>query len=248
MIDIKLSPQAGHKLYDLRDLDTSLRGYQPQQDTTDWTSEAMREILELAKLEDIDRVAVSSTGEGDVAAAGTVSQGSHPSTCLRLALCLDSGLVHTRAKEELPAQSLLRIFSPSTLNRIKTMLTHQDDVNARRTSSSGSAGPDRLLAASQTRDMFIQQRVAEWTEQDQAVSYGVQLGIVPSDLAREEGENGLPESDRREDENASTHEMSEVVDWKSVMEMAFSETGDILEGKVLDAFAFCDQVPGLYAS
>lgn len=214
----------------------------------DCTSEAMREILELAQLENMDRIAVSSAGEGTVT-TGTVSKGAaHPSTCFRLALCLDAGLVHMRAKEtHLLTQSLLRLFSPRTLNRIKAMLVDQG-AKGRRTSSAGSAGGADRLLASHTRDMFIQQRIAEWTEHDQAVSYGVQLGIVPSDLAREEGETGLPGPDRREDESIGTHELLEDVDWKHVMDMTFSETGDILEGKVLDVFAFSDQIPGIYES
>lgn len=100
--------------------------------------------------------------------------------------------------------------------------------------------------------------MAEWMRQDQAISYGVQLGLVPSDMPGEEqgrrgeGGAGADEMGQGHQERTSStavhrqddHTQADVDLEQDSMARAFSETGELLEEKMLDAFAFWDEAPG----
>lgn len=169
---------------------------------------------------------------------------SHPSVYLRLALSLDPDL---RSSSVLgPADcsaSIQRLFAPSTAIRVKAILSQRG--RPRRKSTTGSPGLNS--AGSAIHESSIQQKkMAAWMEQDQAISYGVQLGIVPPDLAREERQEAVLRSDSVEDEGVSSREGSEDVEWKGILDEAFSETGDTLESNLLNAFAACMSGSGVW--
>lgn len=96
--------------------------------------------------------------------------------------------------------------------------------------------------------------MAEWMSQDQAVSYGMQLGIVPPELpAGEDGSRpsapvAAATSSKTAYEDAqpaavgALREATTVTaDWDDTTAWAFSEAGDRAEGMLMEAFVFRDQ-------
>lgn len=104
--------------------------------------------------------------------------------------------------------------------------------------------------------------MAEWMSQDQAVSYGMQLGIVPPELpAGEDGSRpsapvaaaaaagAISGKTAYEDAQPSavgalrevTTAAAAAADWDDTTAWAFSEAGDRAEGRLLEAFVFKDQ-------
>lgn len=273
IIEAKLSPQANIKLHGLRNLVESVRP-----DSTDWFYGAIHGIIGLAQLEEpgptstitpneLSLSEVSSSSPG-----GTVSEmGLHPSIYLRLALSLDWGM----SNSELPnadqlSSCLLRMFATSSVNRIKKMLNEglmsrtnrsPSDVFAE-TSVRPVGGERDTDEQNQTNGLQGHLRDLDWSDQDQAILFGLQLGIISPDMAMEWAEDivspdsSLPTSDDGvaapqtpcEAAISGHHDLQpdtvEHAKWKEIAGQAFSDTVDIPERNVLDAFIFRDQLPG----
>lgn len=254
-------------------------------DTTDWFYGAIHGIIGLAQLEEPDPTSTITPNElttSDINNNNTMSSnqegpvselGLHPSIYLRLALSLDWGM----SNSELPnadqlSSCLLRMFATSSVNRIRTILneglTHRgvrspSDVLFASTGTTSNENdhhqqqqnsPGQYLGTS-TRDL-------DWAEQDQAILFGLQLGIISPGMAMdwaEDVEVPSPESLPTSDEGAPAHQpqtplqskqqdnnntMEHNAKWKEIAGQAFSDTVDIPERNVLDAFIFRDQLPG----
>lgn len=84
--------------------------------------------------------------------------------------------------------------------------------------------------------------MAVWMQHDQAVSLGVELGLVPPELAAEVGDaGGVVCGDGNADEEAVDEFALEETpgddgQWQETVDLAFSESGDVLEGWLLDSF------------
>lgn len=254
IIEAKLSPQANIKLHGLRNLVESVRP-----DTTDWFYGAIHGIIGLAQLEEPDPTSTITPNEltlsENSSPGGPVSElGSHPSIYLRLALSLDWGM----SNNELPnadqlSSCLLRMFATSSMNRIRTILN--GGLKAGRSPSEMFAETARS-AGEEVDDQSGQSKDSDWSEQDQAILFGLQLGIISPDMAMEWAEDVVsPESLPTEDgampqtpcEAAISGHNQDTVEhakWKEIAGQAFSDTVDIPERNVLDAFIFRDQLPG----
>lgn len=215
---------------------------------------------------------------------GPVSEiGLHPSIYLRLALSLDWGMSHN----ELPnadqlSSCLLRMFATSSVNRIKTILN--DGLKAGRspsdvwaeTAAAATTGPGPAGGGGGGGEMGWEDHPPpgvpphaedlDWSEQDQAILFGLQLGIISPDMAMEWAQDvvspeSLPTSDEGggvgggvfgvpgpptpcEAARRGAGETAEQAKWKEIAGQAFSDTVDIPERNVLDAFIFRDQLPG----
>lgn len=287
IIDAKLSPQANIKLHGLRNLVESVRP-----DSTDWFYGAIHGIIGLAQLEEPDPTStitpneltlseITSHNSNPRGGESTVSSemGLHPSIYLRLALSLDWGM----SNSELPnadqlSSCLLRMFATSSVNRIRTILN--EGLRSGRSPTDVFAEANHMTAARTVSggEEFDQQqqdecsdgqipRDLDWSEQDQAILFGLQLGIISPDMAVEWAEDVVsPESLPTFSEDGGSagsaggpqtpceaaihgrgHEQQEEqhsAKWKEIAGQAFSDTVDIPERNVLDAFIFRDQLPG----
>lgn len=223
----------------------------------------------------------NSSASGDTGAVSSeMGLHLHPSIYLRLALTLDWGM----SNSELPnadqlSSCLLRMFATSSVNRIKTMLNEgltssrtisrpsPSDVFATETTTASTrpvgAGGERTADDEQQQShmsgLHEHLRDLDWADQDQAILFGLQLGIISPDMAMEwaedvvSPESSLPTSDEggvaaappvTYCETAEQEDTVENAKWKEIAGQAFSDTVDIPERNVLDAFIFRDQLPG----
>lgn len=221
---LKLSPHpsTNSSVLDLDNLDEAVRGYQPSQDTTDCVSREVRRILDRSNLDELQRL----PAQNDVKL--------QPGPYFRMSLALAFGKASSMT--DLVAQLPL-ILSCHYLRAAKSMIEQRSEPGP--VSPTLIAGSLRRTSSSTQGDV-ARQRMAAWMQHDQAISLGVEQGIVPPGLAAEEEihdvvEDEDPElncnveSDRVADENAR---------WKQHVNLAFSEIGDVLEGRLLDTFNF----------
>lgn len=215
------------------ELDELSRSSQSQQDAMDSMSFAIRDLFDLAHLEVLDRpTPTRSVAEGEDGA--TNWEFSHPSVYLRLALGVDLDLGSSSSPGPTDLSAILeRLFASSTANRVEAILGQREKTW--RKPATGSPEPKRL--ASSSHEKSIQRNMATWMEHDQAISYGVQLGIVPPDLAGEERQESGSGSESGEDGDVSSQQSVEGHEWKEIMAEAFSEKGDVLEGNLLNELA-----------
>lgn len=242
-------------LHGLRNLVESVRP-----DTTDWFYGAIHGIIGLAQLEEPDPASTITPNEltlSEINSPGGPGSelGSHPSIYMRLALSLDWGMTNS----ELPnadqlSSCLLRMFATSSVNRIKTILN--EGLKAGRSPSDVFTETARPVTSGEIDQQSVQPKDSDWSEQDHAILFGLQLGIISPGMAMEWTEDVVsPESIPTEDgvmpqtpcEAAiSGHDQATAghTKWKEIAGQAFSDTVDIPERNVLDAFIFRDQLPG----
>lgn len=226
--------------------------------------------------------------------------GLHPSIYLRLALSLDWGM----SNSELPnadqlSSCLLRMFATSSVNRIRTILNEglRRDVFAEATHTTAPrtvSGGGEEFDQQQQQQQYVDDecgpdgqmpRGLDWSEQDQAILFGLQLGIISPNMAMEWAEDvvspeSLPTSSEdggsagsaggpqtpceaamhgrggheqqpphevvveQEEAEQQQQQQQHSAKWKEIAGQAFSDTVDIPERNVLDAFIFRDQLPG----
>lgn len=235
IVDAKLSRQPGPKADMLHDLYESVRAYQPQFDTTNFLSEAVRKILDLSSIDRLDRTSPTSNAQS----ARSSAEGPHPSLYLRMALVSTPKIERSGfLGENTPADiGLLRLLGPGLMHDIESILNRDPTTT---TTARGEPSARPAPPAPSDSDQAIRQRIAAWTALDQAVSS--ELGMVsPPTLATGEdrdAQHRAPDAVRHPaDEGPST------AAWREAADRAFSEIGDAREVHFLHAFAFKDQVP-----
>lgn len=232
---------------------------------TDWISDAIRAIFDVAQLDDDDAARIPD--DGYLADVSSHHQ-HHPSMYLRLALSLDPAIRYDSSD---PIAYLPRLLATDTLRRIaarrkpsSASFSSYSPTTSSRPAPAPAAVP---AAAAPDESKTAQLRMAEWMQQDQAISYGVQLGIVPpADMAREDDDEragageGTPastfgttmrEGDREVEGSAAAlaaarENAQAEAEWEDMTAWVFSEAGDCVEGRVLDVFVFRDQPPGTH--
>lgn len=244
-----------------------MRGFQPHRDTTDWTSDAIRAVFD-----SWDQSALVSRGDDkEVNNAGPDPDvGSHrhhhPSMYLRVALGMDPSIGDKTDSD--PSATLRRLLATATLRRVEPVMAwstrRKQPSSSSSSSSPASSGRAAAAAAAAAaaqaahdESSTAQLRIAEWMQQDQAISYGVQLGILPSDLPPREAGISPPHEkqqqpagpggdNQRGDAQAQAQAHAQAQGWReSLMARAFSAAGDDLERKLLEVFTFRDEPPGL---
>lgn len=228
IVDVKVSASPGPKVDLLHDLYESVTAYQPQLDTVDWVSDALRKILEQAGVERVCPVS-------DVHSAIDDPAGSHPSFFLRMAMATSpqTGRGSFPGENNLTDISLSRLMEPAVMGQIKLILSTNTD--ARHIQSARSAASDEHTPSD--HDRTTQQRIAAWSTQDQALSAALGMVSSPS-LATVES--------RASHESAAAHSADHIESTAAARELAdraFSALGDNRETKLLAAFAFKDQAP-----
>lgn len=207
----------------------------------DKVSEAVRQIFDIARLEEVYEPLIELDGPTTLAS----ELGLRPNSSIYFRIAISSWpdvRNHGHSGPGHVSAAPWRLLDAKNLDRIRSTLKSDASTRGRRTSSGAPWQANASAAASDARDESMRQVIAQWSGDDQIVSYGLQAGIMSFDLARESEPNGRPGPPQGHGGEAGGGSYGGA-NLRELLGEALSEAGDVLEGNMLDTLSFTDQVP-----